>query len=93
MTNPIANPIVPKSVCFPFSVSGIHSSTTTYIIAPAAKDKIYGSIGKTALVNAIVIKAPIGSTIPDAVPNKNAFDFEIPSVLSGMDIIAPSGKF
>ena len=36
---PKAKPIVPMLECFPFCVSGISSSTTTYIIAPAAKAK------------------------------------------------------
>ena len=39
ITKPIATPIVPILECSPFCDSGINSSTTTYIIAPAAKDK------------------------------------------------------
>ena len=34
--NPTANAIVPRLECFPSEASGISSSTTTYIIAPAA---------------------------------------------------------
>ena len=35
---PKAKPNVPKLECFPTWDSGINSSTTTYIIDPAAKD-------------------------------------------------------
>ncbi len=42
ITNPIATPIVPMLVCSPDWASGINSSTTTYIIAPAANDNRYG---------------------------------------------------
>ena len=40
-----------------------------------------------------VSTAPSGSTIPDNTPATNAFDFFMPSALSGNEIIAPSGKF
>ena len=92
-TNPIATPIVPIFECSPACDSGISSSTTTYIIAPAANESIYGSIGITALVNSIVIIAPIGSTTPENAPYINAFVLLIPSLFNGIDIIAPSGKF
>ena len=36
-TNPNENAMVPQFECFPSDISGINSSTTTYIIAPAAK--------------------------------------------------------
>ena len=72
-------PIVPISVCFPCWASGINSSTTTYIIAPAANDKKYGSIGTTKFVKTIVNIAAIGSTIPDNVPYQNAFNLLNPS--------------
>ena len=48
ITKPNATPIVPMLVCSPACESGINSSTTTYTIAPAAKDNIYGRIGITA---------------------------------------------
>ena len=80
-------------VCSPACDSGINSSTTTYIIAPAANAKIYGNIGTTALVNNIATTAANGSTIPERVQYKNAFPFETPSAFNGIDIIAPSGKF
>lgn len=38
ITNPMPNPIVPRLECVPSCVSGISSSTTTYIMAPAAND-------------------------------------------------------
>ena len=41
----------------------------------------------------IVSIAPTGSTIPESTPPAKAFDTFIPSALSGMEIIAPSGKF
>ena len=40
--NPIATPIVPMLECLPFCDSGISSSVTTYIIAPAANERRYG---------------------------------------------------
>ena len=91
--NPNATPIVPILLCSPACDSGISSSITTYIIAPAENVNIYGSIGITAFVNNIVNIADIGSTIPDNVPYKNAFALETPTVFNGIEIIAPSGKF
>ena len=91
--NPIATPIVDKLECFPSCEAGINSSTTTYIIAPAAKESKYGSTGTTNFVSNIVIIAPIGSTIPDNVPYKKALLFFFPSAFNGIEIIAPSGKF
>ena len=79
--------------CSPACDSGISSSTTTYIIAPAANDKKKGNIGVIEFISNIVSIAAIGSTIPDNAPYKNAFGFDVPSLLSGIEIIAPSGKF
>ena len=39
-TNPMLNAIVPQLECSPSLISGINSSTTTYIIAPAANASI-----------------------------------------------------
>ena len=39
-TNPKAKQIVPRFECAPSDISGINSSTTTYIMAPAAKASI-----------------------------------------------------
>ena len=41
----------------------------------------------------IVIKPPTGSTIPDKIPQRNAFLLLIPSPQRGIDTMAPSGKF
>ena len=62
-------------------------------IAPAAKLSRYGSAGTISPAARIVRIAPIGSTIPESTPPKNAFGFPVPSARSGMEIIAPSGKF
>lgn len=91
--NPKEKPNVPKLECLPTCDSGINSSTTTYIIAPAAKDNKYGKIGTTREVRKTVIPPNIGSTIPDNVPYKNDLVLEFPSSFKGIDIIAPSGKF
>lgn len=93
VTKPNENKTVPMFVCFPSDISGINSSTTTYIIAPAAKLKKYGSNGTTCVANKMVIIEPIGSTNPDKTPYMKVFHFGIPSALSGIDTIAPSGKF
>lgn len=65
----------------------------TYIIAPDAKLNRYGNIGTKKFANSMVIIAPIGSTMPDNIPYRNDLGLVMPSALSGMDIIAPSGKF
>ena len=49
IANPIIAPMVERSVSFPVCDSGINSSTTTKIIAPAANDKAYGSSGVTEI--------------------------------------------
>ena len=45
IVNPRIRPILAKSVFPPPWLSGITSSTTIKIIAPAAKARAYGSIG------------------------------------------------
>ena len=57
---PKAKPNVPRLECLPICDSGINSSITTYIIAPAANDNRYGSIGTTNEVNKMVIPPKIG---------------------------------
>ena len=37
--------------------------------------------------------APTGSTTPDRTPYTKALAFDMPRARSGMEIIAPSGKF
>jgi 2-C-methyl-D-erythritol 2,4-cyclodiphosphate synthase len=73
--------------------TGISSSTTTYIIAPAAKLKKYGIAGVIIPAASIVTNAATGSTTPDRNPYRNDFPLPSPLALSGIDIIAPSGKF
>lgn len=68
VTNPMAKRTVPMLECFPSDISGISSSTTTYIIAPAAKLRKYGSKGTTCEAKRIVRTEPIGSTSPDKTP-------------------------
>ena len=41
----------------------------------------------------MVTTAPIGSTIPDKVPNRKALPLLFPSLFKGMEMMAPSGKF
>ena len=62
--NPKAKPIVAILLCLPILASGINSSTTTYIIAPAAKANKYGIVIIKYLLNNIVTIPAIGSTIP-----------------------------
>ena len=45
------------------------------------------------LAKNIVIIAASGSTIPDSIPKINVLLFFIPLSASGIEIIAPSGKF
>lgn len=70
--NPTANPMVPIFECSPSAVSGISSSTTTYIMAPAAKARRYGRTGARTLYSSTVKSAATGSTTPERVPYKNA---------------------
>ena len=80
ITKPIPTLIVTKFDFLLACASGISSDDTTYIIAPAANDRKYGKIGTTILVNAMVIIAPIGSTIPDKVPPKNDLNLLFPEL-------------
>jgi len=54
---------------------------------------MYGSDDVIEEAKESVKKANIGSTTPDRKPNRNAFILLKPPSLSGIDIIAPSGKF
>ena len=91
--NPAAKNMVPMLEWSPADISGINSSTTTYSIAPAAKLTRYGSSGTIRLAARIVRIAPIGYTTPDATPAENALIRLMPSPRSGIEMIAPSGKF
>ena len=77
--NPAMTPIVPAWECFPIFASGINSSTTTYIIAPAAKDKSQGIMGAIHTARSTAIKPKTGSTMPDIDPIKKALPVETPS--------------
>lgn len=59
---------VARSVLLLAWESGISSSTTTNIIAPAANANAYGSMGVIINTAAAPIVANIGSTIADACP-------------------------
>ena len=88
-TKPIANAIVPQLLCAPSDISGINSSTTTYIIAPAANASIYGMTGTITPAARIVSHAATGSTAPDSTPYQNVLPFAMPSARSGIDTMAP----
>ena len=68
IVNPPINPNVAKSVLFPDCDSGINSSTTTNIIAPAAKANAYGNIGVARTTNNAPNIANTGSTSAEACP-------------------------
>ena len=53
----------------------------------------YGSAGITSCAARSVSTAPIGSTTPESTPPRNALLLLSPSARSGMEMIAPSGKF
>lgn len=92
-TKPAVKPSVGMLLCGSDCASGINSSTTTYIIAPAAKDSKYGRAGVIVEISSIVNKLAMGSTIPDNAPIANALALCIPSEYNGIDSTAPSGKF
>src|SRR5690606_30895967 len=77
--NPSMVPTVARSVWPPRCDSGISSSTTTYIIAPAAKASAYGRIGATSSTAATPITAATGSTAADICPQKKDLRRETPS--------------
>ena len=79
--------------CSPSDISGMSSSITTYIMAPAAKAKRYGSTGTISPDKSMVSKPATGSTIPDRTPKAKALGLLRPLVCSGMEMMAPSGKF
>ena len=65
---PSAVPTVPMLECGSRCASGISSSTTTYIIAPAEKASMNGSACSSAEVSISISAAPTGSTAPDKKP-------------------------
>ena len=62
-------------------------------MAPAAKLSRYGRAGTTSPAAQMVNSAPTGSTAPDSVPAQKARSRLMPSAFSGIEIMAPSGKF
>ena len=90
---PNATPIVAILEWLPSWDSGISSSTTTYIIAPAEKASKNGNTGCNQSINNMVINPAKGSTMPEPAPYKNAFHLLRTLSFKGIDTIAPSGKF
>ena len=73
--------------------SGIMSSATTNIIAPAANANSHGCAFIKVVARKYPTVAATGSTAPLPVPNKNALILLPVALLSGKDTAAPSGKF
>jgi len=65
---PPINPRVEISVKSPCCASGTTSSTTTNIIAPAAKHSAYGNIGSNVITAQAPSTAAKGSTIAESCP-------------------------
>lgn len=84
---------MPYSLEFFELYSGISSSTTTIITAPAANDKISGRRGWILFDRITPIIPPIGSNKPGIDANKKDFIVGIRSFLRGTDRENPSGKF
>ena len=62
-------------------------------MAPAAKANMYGRTGINKEASNMTANAPTGSTAPLNDPITNDFHLELPAVLIGMDMMAPSGTF
>ena len=62
-------------------------------MAPAAKESSQGMTAPAAPAISTAITPKTGSTIPERPPYKNAFPAGSPSLRSGREIAAPSGKF
>lgn len=90
---PKIKPMVPWVLEFPVEYSGINSSITTIIIAPAANDNINGKKFMILFDNNIPNNPPIGSKKPGMDPIKKAFKDWKFSFLRGIDRENPSGKF
>lgn len=74
-------------------LSGISSDTTTYIMAPAAKERKNGKSILAFKTSAAPNTPNIGSTIADSPPYINDLNLGIPSLIRGIEIADPSGKF
>lgn len=93
ITNPSIVPEVATSVLRASCDSGINSSTTTKIIAPAAKARAYGRIGlinKTAAAPSI---PAMGSINAEDCPYRKLLKGGMPSARRGTATATPSGKF
>ena len=62
-------------------------------MAPAAKESKYGMAGRITLTASTVNNPAAGSTTPDRNPSTNARPLLLPAAYSGMEMMAPSGKF
>ena len=91
--NPAMTPSVPTFECSPRCASGISSSTTTYIMAPAENASIHGMYGDMRPANSTTRMPNTGSARPDNAPSPNAFGALIPSCSMGSATAAPSGIF
>ena len=69
------------SVYLSCCVSGITSSTTTKIIAPAAKARAYGNKGVKNVTANAPITAAIGSTTADNCPYQKLLNLLTPDLL------------
>lgn len=93
MVNPIRVNIAIKSFLSLLWLSGINSTTTTYIIAPAAKASKKGSKILIFSASMAPMTPAIGSTIPLRLPNIKDFFLDNPYFLRGTLTAVPSGKF
>ncbi len=83
VTNPTSRLIVARSVFPCLCDSGITSSPTTKIIAPAAKARAYGSNGCTINTTAAPRTAATGSTTAESWPYQKLLIREYPSRRAG----------
>ena len=90
---PTQTPRVPALVCCPRCASGISSSTTTYIMAPAEKASSHGIHGVSAVAPSTTSTPNTGSASPESAPMAKAFGALMPSWSIGSDTAAPSGTF
>ena len=89
--NPTINPSVPIVSFSHMCACGISSSTTTYIIVPAASDRRSGNAGTISPANNAASTPNTGSTTADMLPSKNAFFLLSPSPFKGSATATPSG--
>jgi hypothetical protein len=91
--NPAMMPKV-ASLSKPFLwLSGMISSLTTKIIAPAAKARAHGKIELNMDTNATPNIPPTGSTNPVKVPYQRDLRLLYPSLSKGKATARPSGMF